>query len=108
MTRRLNAVPDAMRRDGAYIRVSAVMGRAGDDLLSPSIQLDSITAASARDGGTVVEVWNGRYGNKMKTQAMTYAEIQAALVEVDRMIAAEQAVSNGLPRRRPVAVRWNS
>lgn len=59
-------------------------------------------------GGTVVEVWNGRYGNKMKTQAMTYAEIQAALVEVDRMIAAEQAVLNGLPRRRPVAVRWNS
>lgn len=53
----LAAVPDAVKRDGAYVRVSAVMGRAGEDFLSPTVQADTIAAASARTGGRVVEVW---------------------------------------------------
>lgn len=59
MPRRLASVPEAQSRDGAYVRVSAVMGRAGEDFLSPSIQIDTITAASARTGGRIdpAHVW---------------------------------------------------
>ena len=58
-------------------------------------------------GGTVVEVWNGRYGNKMKYQAMTYDEICAALERIEREIAGEQAVLAGRGRRAPVSLIWN-
>jgi len=57
-------------------------------------------------GGTVVEVWNGRYGNKMKYQSMKYAEINAALVEVDRLIAGEQRLAAGGSRRGAVELVW--
>lgn len=59
-------------------------------------------------GGTVTEVWNGRYGNKMKYVTMTYEQICDALARVDREIAAEQAAANGLRSRRPIAVMWNN
>jgi len=55
--RRLAAVPDTQRRGGLYVRVSAVMGRGGEDFLSPSIQIDTMRTAAARAGHQVVEVW---------------------------------------------------
>ena len=57
-------------------------------------------------GGTVVEVWNGRYGNKMKYNAMTYDQICAALVRVDREIAGEQRLAAGGSRRGAVGLIW--
>lgn len=59
-------------------------------------------------GGTVVEVWNGRYGNKMKYQAMSYEQICTALERVERDIAGEQAVLAGRGRRAPVSLIWNN
>lgn len=59
-------------------------------------------------GGTVVEVWNGRYGNKMKYQAMSYEQICTALERVEREIAGEQAILAGRGRRAPVSLIWNN
>lgn len=59
-------------------------------------------------GGAVVEVWNGRYGNKMKYQAMSYEQICTALERVEREIAGEQAVLAGRGRRAPVSLIWNT
>lgn len=59
-------------------------------------------------GGAVVEVWNGRYGNKMKYQAMSYEQICTALERVEREIAGEQAVLAGRGRRAPVSLIWNN
>lgn len=56
--------------------------------------------------GTPVEVWNGRYGNKMKYQTMTYDQICTALERVEREIGAEQARLAGRPRRAPVSLVW--
>ena len=70
--------------------------------LKAALQDAALTAVT----GSVVEVWNGRYGNKMKYQSMKYAEIQAALVEVDRLISAEQSVAAGGPRRGAVGLLW--
>lgn len=58
-------------------------------------------------GGAVVEVWNGRYGNKMKYQAMSYEQICTALERVERDIAGEQAALAGRGRRAPVSLIWN-
>ncbi len=57
-------------------------------------------------GGRVTEVWNGRYGNKMKTITMTYDQIKAALQDVEREIAAQERVAAGGGRRASVAVVW--
>lgn len=59
-------------------------------------------------GGTVVEVWNGRYGNKMKYQAMSYEQICTSLERVEREIAGEQAILAGRGRRAPVSLIWNN
>jgi len=85
-----------------------------DSTPEPATELDRLTAlkealqdaALTAVGGSVVEVWNGRYGNKMKYQPMKYAEIRAELVEVDRLIAAEQAVAAGGSRRGAAGLFW--
>jgi len=87
-----------------------------DNAIGPVAQteLERLTALKAAlqaallkaAGGTVIEVWNGRYGNKMKYQAMKYAEINAALVEVDRLIAGEQRLAAGGSRRGAVELVW--
>lgn len=56
-------------------------------------------AQLAAVGGSVQEVWNGRYGNKMKYVTMTYNQIKAALEDVNRMIADEERVAAGGSRR---------
>lgn len=56
MTRRLSVVPDAPRRMVAYVRVSALMGRAGESFHSPELQVQAIEALAARTGAMVVEV----------------------------------------------------
>lgn len=63
-------------------------------------------AQLAAVGGGVQEVWNGRYGNKMKYVTMTYDQIKAALEDVNRMIADEERVAAGGGRRSPVMVAW--
>lgn len=87
MTRRLASVPDAQSRDGAYIRVSAVMGREGDDFLSPTVQLDTIRAASQRDGGTLVEVWEDLdvSGRSMQRAGLDRAMQAARDGRIDRL-----------------------
>jgi site-specific DNA recombinase len=78
---RLAAVPETARRDGAYVRVSALMGRSGEDFISPSIQIDTITAASARTGGRIAagHVWEDIdvSGRSMDREAIALA-LQAA------------------------------
>lgn len=61
----------------------------------------------AADGGSVAEVWNGRYGTRMKYNAMTYDEIVKALLQVDRDIAALERVDSGGSRRSPIGIVWN-
>lgn len=87
VTRRLAAVPEAQHRDGAYVRVSALMGRAGDDLLSPAIQLDTITSASARTGGAVVQVWEDLdvSGRSMTRPGLAAAQAAARDGSIDRL-----------------------
>ena len=50
-------------------------------------------------GGMPTEVWNGRYGNKVKYQAMTYPELRTELANVEREIANEERVAAGGSRR---------
>jgi site-specific DNA recombinase len=58
MTRRLHVAPEPVLRDGVYVRVSAVMGRADERFLSPDIQQESIDRARGRGpASTVVKVW---------------------------------------------------
>lgn len=57
-------------------------------------------------GGSVVEVWNGRYGNKMKYTAMTYDQIVDALLRVDREIAGEERLAAGGGKRGAVGLVW--
>lgn len=47
MPRRLAAVPDTPGRVVAYVRVSALMGRSGDDFHSPNVQLSAIRRVTA-------------------------------------------------------------
>lgn len=87
MARRLAAVADGQRRDGAYVRVSAVMGRGGDDFLSPTVQLDTIKAASATDGGRLVEVWEDIdvSGRSMQRPGLEQALQAARDKRIDRL-----------------------
>lgn len=84
---RLAAVPEAVHRDGAYVRVSALMGRSGEDFLSPSIQLDAIRGASARSGGTVVEVFEDIdvSGRSMIRDGLEAAQTAARERRIDRL-----------------------
>jgi site-specific DNA recombinase len=83
--RRLAAVPEAGRRAGLYVRVSAVMGRAGEDFLSPSIQVDTMRAAAARAGDEVVEVWEDLdvSGRSMTRPGLQQAQAAAAAGHID-------------------------
>lgn len=60
----------------------------------------------AADGGLVAEVWNGRYGTRMKYSPMTYDQIEKALLQVDRDIAALERVAAGGTRRAPIGITW--
>jgi site-specific DNA recombinase len=79
VTRRLAAVPDVARRAGLYVRVSALMGRAGEDFLSPTIQIDTMRAAAEREGDQVVEVWEDidRTGRTMTRPGLAAAQTAA-------------------------------
>lgn len=60
MTPRLTVVPDTapVRRDGRYVRVSAVMGRDDERFLSPDLQVEAIDRARAAAGDSVVmDTW---------------------------------------------------
>lgn len=57
-------------------------------------------------GGVPQEVWNGRYGNKVKYTVMTYAQICEALDRVDVEIAAETSVAAGGSRRAHTGLVW--
>ncbi len=54
--RRLNAVPDHPQRVVAYIRVSALMGRGGEDFHSPEMQLAAIRRMTSPAGMREVAV----------------------------------------------------
>jgi hypothetical protein len=85
------------------------------DMPEPPSEIDRLTALKealedallTASSGSPVEVWNGRYGNKVKYQTMSYDQIEAALSRVKRDLAAEQRVAAGGARRAPVGVFWN-
>jgi hypothetical protein len=88
----------------------------GSDHVPPAAtELDRLTALKTAledalliaAGGAPVEVWNGRYGNKVKYLTMSYDQIEMALARVKRDIAAEQRVAAGGARRAPIGVFWN-
>lgn len=54
--RRLNAVPDQPRQAVLYVRVSALMGRGGEDFHSPDLQLDAMRRLAERRDLREVEV----------------------------------------------------
>lgn len=56
--------------------------------------------------GGVSEVWNGRYGNRMKYEKMTYAEIETALIRVRAQIDDETRKASGGGIRSPIGVSW--
>ena len=56
--------------------------------------------------GQVVEVWNGRYGNKMKYNQMTYEQIEQAITRCERRLADEQRVAEGGSRRGAIGLVW--
>lgn len=56
MARRLAAVPDSPARVVLYVRVSALMGRSGEDFHSPAMQVDAMQRAVQARGMTVVDV----------------------------------------------------
>lgn len=87
MTRRLAAVPLTAHRDAAYVRVSAVMGRSGEDFLSPSIQLDTIRGASSRTGGTIVAVHEDIdvSGRSMRRDGLEAVMAAARAGQIDRL-----------------------
>lgn len=86
-TRRLAAVPDAQRRAGLYVRVSAVMGREGEDFLSPSIQADTMRAAALRAGHDVLFVWEDIdvSGRSMTRPGLTQAVDAARRGDIDAL-----------------------
>lgn len=57
VTRRLGVVPDAPKRAGLYVRVSALMGRSGDAFHSPDLQLEAMRRYIASRGMVEVFVW---------------------------------------------------
>jgi hypothetical protein len=87
-----------------------------DHIPEPATTLERLQAhreqlLDAKDeaiGGIVVEVWNGRYGNKMKYNGMTYDQICAALDRVNREIAGEEAKAAGYGRRRAISIRYGN
>lgn len=89
-----------------------------DNAIGPVAQteLERLTALKAAlqaallkaAGGTVIEVWNGRYGNKMKYQAMKYSEISAELMRVEQQIEGETNLAAGLKRRRGIGLAWSN
>ena len=91
MSRPLQLVPASPRRDGVYIRVSAVMGRADERFLSPEIQRDSIDRARARGPeSTVVAEWRDIDVSTARVAAKDRPGLQAALAaaragEIDRL-----------------------
>jgi DNA invertase Pin-like site-specific DNA recombinase len=77
---RLTAVPDAALRDGVYVRVSAIMGRADDRFLSPDIQRESIDRARSRGPRSrVVAQWDDIDVSTAKTPLAKRPGLQAAL-----------------------------
>lgn len=54
--------------------------------------------------GSVVEVWNGRYGNKMKYTQMTYEQIEQAIIRCERRIEGEQRLAEGGSRRGGIEI----
>lgn len=80
MSRHLASVPDTVLRDGVYIRVSAVMGRADERFLSPEIQRESIDRARLRGGPSrVVEEWRDIDVSTARTAAADREGLQGAL-----------------------------
>jgi site-specific DNA recombinase len=79
-SRRLAAVPDPVMRDGVYIRVSAVMGRADDRFLSPEIQREAIDRARGRGPASrVVDEWRDIDISTARVKAADRPGLQAAL-----------------------------
>lgn len=80
MTPRLVAVPDALRRDAVYIRVSAVMGRADERFLSPDIQREAVDRARGRGpAARIVEEFTDIDVSTARVKADDRPGLQAAL-----------------------------
>lgn len=90
------------------LTVSAVPAEPATELERLKVHREALLdARDAAVGGSVIEVWNGRYGNKMKYSAMTYAQITDALYANKREIADEElAASNDGRSRRAINLRW--
>lgn len=79
-SRRLAAVPAPVLRDGIYVRVSAVMGRADDRFLSPEIQREAIDRARGRGPASrVVDEWRDIDVSTARVAAKDRPGLQAAL-----------------------------
>ena len=78
--RRLSVAPEPVLRDGVYVRVSAVMGRADERFLSPEIQQEAIDRARGRGPASrVVEVWQDIDVSTARVKAADRPGLQAAL-----------------------------
>lgn len=88
---RLTPVPKPILRDGIYVRVSAVMGRADDRFLSPDIQREQIDKARKRGPASrVVQQWDDIDVSTAKVPLAKRPGLQAALQaartgEIDRL-----------------------
>lgn len=80
MTRHLSPVPDAVLRDGRYVRVSAVMGRTDERFLSPEIQCESIDRARLRGPASrIVDTWRDIDVSTARVKIADRPGLQAAL-----------------------------
>jgi hypothetical protein len=103
-----------LRKESHIILTVSEHGIGSTETLAPPTELDRLKAhrealLDAKDeavGGSTIEVWNGRYGNKMKQQAMTYDQICTALERNRQEIATEERIAGGGSRRGGVAVVW--
>lgn len=87
--------------------VDSVLEAEPDELGRLKAMLSALQDAQlAAASGRPQEVWNGRYGNKMKFSLMSYSEIKAAISDVNREIADVQRQLAGGSRRTPVMVAW--
>ncbi len=78
--RHLEPVPDPVLRDGIYIRVSAVMGRADERFLSPDIQREAIDRMRLRGlASRVVDEWRDIDVSTARVKAANRPGLQAAL-----------------------------
>lgn len=88
---RLQAVPQPVLRDGVYVRVSAVMGRADERFLSPDIQRESIDRARQRGPASrVVQEWRDIDVSTARVKIADRPGLQSALTaaragEIDRL-----------------------